>query len=309
VSRKWQIILACAAAVLALTGLAWFAHRIPNGVGHEPAVGRRVPDLTGREVRVPEHPQRILSLCTSATDTVLRIGAGGQLVAIDEYSRVAPGAEQIEVVGKGSAISQEAVLSRRIDLAFIWWYQDDAAAMLEKLSVPVVRIRSARATEVPAMIRLVGECVDCRDPAEQEAARVAQFLKEASASAAVRPRVYLEMYGAYKTVGRDTYTNDLLELAGGANVVEDTGGSVLLSAERLLHADPDAILFIKGFGDSADIAARPGLADLKAVRQGRIVPLERRWLIAGPALPEAVARMRALLAETVTEERDAHAVP
>jgi iron complex transport system substrate-binding protein len=181
--------------------------------------------------------------------------------------------------------------------------------MLEKLSVPVVRIRSARATEVPAMIRLVGECVDCRDPAEQEAARVAQFLKEASASAAVRPRVYLEMYGAYKTVGRDTYTNDLLELAGGANVVEDTGGSVLLSAERLLHADPDAILFIKGFGDSADIAARPGLADLKAVRQGRIVPLERRWLIAGPALPEAVARMRALLTETVTEERDAHAVP
>ena len=64
----------------------------------------------------------------------------------------------------------------RVDLAFVWWYQDDAAAMLEDLAVPVVRIRSGRAAELPAMIRLIGDCVDCRQAAERAAAQAESFL-------------------------------------------------------------------------------------------------------------------------------------
>jgi iron complex transport system substrate-binding protein len=241
------------------------------------------------------------------------MGAADRLAAIDEYGRAVPGTEQIEVIGKGSAVSQEAVLSRGIDLAFLWWYQDDAAAVLERLSVPVVRIRSVRAAETPAMIRLVGECIGCVECAEREASRIEQFLQKAASGTTEnglkRPRVYFEMYGPYKTVGRETYSDDLIRLAGGDNVAAETRGSVLLSAERLVECDPDVVLLIEGYGDAATLAARPGLAGLRAIRQGRVVSLERRWLVAGPALPEAAAHLRALLNGSASDERSCHGLP
>ena len=130
----------------------------------------------------------------------------------------------------------------RVDLAFVWWYQDDAAAMLEEMAVPVVRIRSGRAAELPAMIRLIGDCVDCgRRPTGRGASKfVSRQVVDATGTAA--KRVFLELYGPLKTVGRDTYTNDLLEFAGGRNVAADAKGTVVFSAERLVQADPDVIL-------------------------------------------------------------------
>ena len=163
------------------------------------------------------------------------------------------------MVGKGSAVSREQAAALRVDLAFVWWYQDDVAAMLEDLAVPVVRIRSGRAAELPAMIRLIGDCVDCREAADRAAAQMESFLaKSPPRPAEHAPRVFLELYGPLKTVGRDTYTNDLLELAGARNVAGDAKGTVLFSAERLVQADPDVILVVGAAADRAALAVASG---------------------------------------------------
>jgi iron complex transport system substrate-binding protein len=306
-NRKVQVILAAGASVLVLAGAVWLAARsaeTPAPVAAES--GREVVDMTGRKVRLPAAPERILSLCTSANETVLVLGETARLAAIDEYGRVVPGVERAQVIGKGSAISREAVLALGIDLAFVWWYQDDAATMLEGLSVPVVRIRTGRAAEVPPMIRLVAECLNRRESADRLARRVEAFLEAAPSrdgSRGYRPRVYLELYGPFKTVGRDSYMNDLLALAGADNIAGDIGGTVLLSAERLIKADPDVILFAEGFADTGEITSRPGMAGLKAVQEGRVWPVDRKYLLAGPRLPEAVAGLRAILAGQAPNER------
>ena len=56
---------------------------------------------------------------------------------------------------------------------------------------------------------------------------------------------------------------------------------VLLSAEKLIEADPDVILCVGQPADAAAFAARPGIDGLRAVRQGRVRSLDRRWLVAG----------------------------
>jgi len=118
---------------------------------------RTVTDATGRAVSLPSHPERIISLCTSATDTIVRLGAVSRLKAIDDYGRIVPGAEGLPCLGRAAALSREAVQAVRADLAFVWWYQDDAARLLEESGVPVVRVRCGRIGDVPTMIRLVGE--------------------------------------------------------------------------------------------------------------------------------------------------------
>jgi len=258
--------------------------------------------MTGQRVRIPTTPRRVLSLCTAATDTLVSLEAADRLAAIDEFNRVVPGSQRAAIVGKGSAISRESVAALKIDLAFIWWYQDDAAAMLKDLSIPVVRIRSGRVAELPATIRLVGDCLDRREAAEVLAQRVDAFVAHPTTRpGGGTPRVFLELYGPFKTAGRDTYTDDLLELAGCANVAADAKGSVVFSAERLVQADPDVVLCVGEDADAASLARRPGVSDLRAVRAGRVVALNRYWLVAGPNMPQSVAKIHAAIADCVAK--------
>jgi iron complex transport system substrate-binding protein len=278
-------VLAAAANTAQETGAGW----------------REVKDAAGQVVKVPVAPGHVLSLCTSATDTILRLKEGARLAGIDEYSRIVPGATNLAVLGKGSAISREQVLARQIDLAFVWWFQDDVAQLLADLRVPVVKLRCGRAAEVPATIRLVGQCLGATDAAEALAQSVAEKLARlASLNTTNPPAVYLELYSPFKTSGRDSYLSDLFELAGGRNIAADAAGPVLLSSERLLAADPQCVVLISGFGTPEQFARRGGLENLSAVKAHRVHLLDRYCLVAGAGLPEGVAALRRLLHPTAS---------
>jgi iron complex transport system substrate-binding protein len=227
---------------------------------------------------------------------MLAIGGHAQLAAIDEYSRVVPGAADIPVIAKGSAFSREEVLAQHIDLAFIWWYQDDAAKLLGELSVPTVRVHAVHAEDLPATVRLIGRSV-AREPAANRLAEdLAKFLQQQTNSAASRPRVYLELYSPYRTIGGDSFVNDLIWLAGGTNIAAGvTRSSVVLSPEQLIAANPDVILFVNGFASPEAIAQRPGFAKLRAVKQGAVCGIERDCLVAGSRLPVSVEKLRAVI--------------
>jgi iron complex transport system substrate-binding protein len=260
------------------------------------SVYHAVKDASGQMVKIPVEPKHILSLCTSATDTMLRLGEAARLAGIDEYSRIVPGASNLVVLGKGSAVSREQVLAREIDLAFIWWYQDDVAQVLADLHVPAVKLRCGRAAEVPATIRLVGQCLGTTNAAYALANGVTEKLARIPrAGTNSAPQVYLELYSPFKTGGNDSYLNDVIELAGGRNIAANASGSILLSAEQLLVADPQCVILIAGFGTPEQFARRGGLARLSAVKTRHIYTLDRYCLVAGAGLPEGVAALRQLI--------------
>ncbi len=288
------IVLACIAAALP----------IACSRTSEPQTSVSASNATGASNKTPSHPLRIVSLCSAATDAVIQFGAADRLVGVDQYSRIAPGADKIPVVGKGSAVSKETIAALRPNLAFVWYYQNDVAAMFEELGVPTIRIRVARVAELPDTLRLIGESLDCRDQANRAAERIQKFLDSHKATSAVagapiKPRVFLEMYGPFKTMGRNTYVDDLLNLAGAENVAAEAEGSVILSAEKLVQSDPGVILRLKDLGD-AKIAERPGIDSLLAVRQNHIYDVDRYYLTAGPSLPESVEKLRAVIARAVS---------
>jgi iron complex transport system substrate-binding protein len=99
------------------------------------------------------------------------------------------------------------------------------------------------------------------------------------------------------TITSDTFIGELLGLAGLtsiADAVNDTaGGFPRLSAEYVLDADPD-VMFVAhtdGTGqDPAEVTARPGWDELRAVRDDAVVVLDSaissRW---GPRIVELLA--------------------
>jgi len=268
-----------------------------------------IQDMTSRMVYITKSPSNILSLCASATDTIIAMGERSRLTAIDEYGRVVPQTEGIPVIGRGSAISSEEVIARHIDLAFIWWYQDDVARQLAGLGVPVVRLRSGRASEVPGMIRLIGDCLTNREAADQIAKPVEAFLQVPLKTPISVPRVYLELYAPFKTSGAETYANDLIEMAGGSNVAAGTTGNVLLSPELLIQSNPEIILFLNQPHASSTIEQRGGLDALLAIQSKRVYPINRYWLVAGSGMPQAVEQLRMILQSTNQTGGINHGVP
>jgi iron complex transport system substrate-binding protein len=241
-------------------------------------------------------PSRVLSLCTTATDTMVRLGLGSSIAGIDEYSAVVPGTRGIPIIGKGAAISKEEVLARGIDLAFVWWFQDSASRALAELGIPAVTIRCDRAADVPGTIRMIGARLGAGGGAERLAAGMEERLRALPPpGGGAPPTVYFELYSPLRSCGRDSYIDDLIGMAGGRNIAADASGPLLLSAERLLADDPDFVVLLKGICTPGQFAARGGLGTLAAVRLGRVVELDRYSLVAGAGLPEGVAALRSLL--------------
>jgi iron complex transport system substrate-binding protein len=99
---------------------------------------------------------------------------------------------------------------------------------------------------------------------------------------APRPRTLYEVFhaeGTTYTAGEGSFLASLLELAGATPVSGNAEG--VLDAEGLVAADPQLVLLGTASYDPAladpgaalaAVRARPGWADLDAVRAGRIVP-------------------------------------
>jgi iron complex transport system substrate-binding protein len=148
------------------------------------------------------------------------------------------------------------------------------------LDLPVLVVYAEDVEGVFADIELIGSAVGRADEAADLVAsmRAGFDQVEAATRDAERPRVFYEtgdqpaIYG----VADESFIAAMLELAGGDPVT--TGSTTVweMPQERLVEADPEIILL----GDAAygvteeSVAARPGWADLSAVREGEIHPID-----------------------------------
>jgi iron complex transport system substrate-binding protein len=92
------------------------------------------------------------------------------------------------------------------------------------------------------------------------------------------------------TVGRETLISELVERAGGTNVVEEPG-YVPYSVEQLVEADPAVYLATLGsMSDPKELQQRAGYKGLSAVKGGRVIILEDN-LVSRPG-PRVVEGLR-----------------
>jgi iron complex transport system substrate-binding protein len=119
--------------------------------------------------------------------------------------------------------------------------------------------------------------------------------------------------GAVRSVwaaGPDTFYEDVLEIAGATNALDDTIVRYPeLSREGLAALDPDAIIDVVAGINQRNLEIEEivdgwnALTELRAVREGRVRVLEGDVMVVpGPRLPELVARMARALHPDVDVE-------
>ena len=243
-----------------------------------------------------EAPERIVSLSPTGTEILFAIGAGEQVVAVDDQSDFPEGVPTSDLSGYEPNL--EAIIAYEPDLVVATDLAPDVATGLEAVDVTVLDLPApTEIDEVYQQITDVGIATGYEDEAADLAASMRADIEELAATVPERetaPTYYHELDNTLYSVTSSTFIGQIYELAGLENVADaadpngDLGGYPQLSAEYLVDADPDYIFLAdtECCGQNADtVAARPGFGDLTAVREGNVVELSddvaSRW---GPRL-------------------------
>ncbi len=206
-------------------------------------------DALGRQVSPKVYPpQRIISLAPNITEILYAIGAQDQLVAVTDYCKYPPEARQKEKIGGFINPNLEKIVSLNPDLVIVTADspQDKLFGQLERLRIPVFVINPGSLNETFQTISQIGEVCGRKENAEkinvslrQRVAKIEEKIKSA-----LRPKVLLLWSeDPLITAGKDTFTDDLIQLAGGINIAHDSNIKYpKYSMEEILRRKPDIII-------------------------------------------------------------------
>jgi iron complex transport system substrate-binding protein len=249
-----------------------------------------VGDDVGRSVVVPAPPRRIVCLLPSFTETVFALGAGDQVVGIDDYSDYPPATQRLPKLGGLYDTQIERALSLEPDLVSVS-EANAARASLGSGGAAVWAGSPHRFEDVYRIIELTGKLLGRKREADALVTRMRAEIAAVEASVRSLPpvSVYYELDPTPYTVGPSSFIGVLLTKAGGANIVPAALGDFpKINPELVLSSNPAVII-----GASLeDIAQRPGWSELTAVKTRRVYQLasaEAHLLSRpGPRLPEGL---------------------
>ncbi len=236
-----------------------------------------VTDDAGRKVTIDAKPERIVSLAPGNTEICFALGILDRVVGVTTYDDFPPEVTSIEKVGDFVTPNLEAIAALEPDLVLATTgVQADLIDRIEATGARVVAIDPASLDALYDSIMLVGTITGEPAAAASLVDRMKADLETIQSAIEAAPvPCFIEIaQEPLFTAGQGTLINDLIEQAGGENIVTEQG-YVAYSLETLLTKDPEVYLATRGsMSDPNDLAKRPGFDKLAAVKNGRVHVLD-----------------------------------
>ena len=251
-------------------------------------------------------PRRIVSLSPTATETLFAIGAGKQVVAVDDQSDYPAQAPHTKL--SGFTPNVEAIAGYRPDLVVVSYDPGGLVSGLRGLGIPVLVQDAAKDfAGMYAGIAQLGRVTGHVAEATSLVARMKRQIASLVAKNTRRARgltVYHELGPDLYSVTSKTFIGRVYSLFGLKNIADaaDSTGSGYpkLSAEYVVSQSPDVVVLADIHcceQSPRTVAARPGWKNVSAVRSGTIVRIDdsiaSRW---GPRVVNFVRAIAAALA-------------
>lgn len=241
------------------------------------------------KVTLAKKPERIVSLSATHTETLFAIGAGPQVIAVDDQSNHPPQAPKTALSGFKPNV--EAIVAQKPDLVIVSDDIDKIVGELGKLNVPVLQEPApAKLEDAYDEIADLGAATGNQAKAEEIVAGMKAKLGELAAAAPKGHKLtyYHELDQTPYAATSGTFIGQIYGLFGLTNIADKApdaaGGYPKLSAEFVAQADPDLIFLadVKCCGQSKDtLAKRPGWQKLSAIEDDQVVQLDddiaSRW--------------------------------
>jgi iron complex transport system substrate-binding protein len=246
-------------------------------------------------VTIKTRPARIVSLSPTATEDLWAIGAGPQVVAVDDQSNYPAGVPKTTL--SGYRPNAEAISTYNPDLVIVA-NDGGIVAALQKLGIPVLLAPAATkfggvyeelrqlgaATGRPAKAAAVIKSI------QSQLTKVIRSVPKSNRHLTVFHELSPDLYSATST----TFIGQVYKLFGFRNIADGadkTGsGYPQLSGEYVIAQNPQLVVLSDTLcckQSKQTLAARPGWSTISAVRQNRVVQVSddvaSRW---GPRIVE-----------------------
>jgi iron complex transport system substrate-binding protein len=260
-----------------------------------PADNKTIVDEMGHTVRVPQHPQRIVSLAPSITEILFAIGAADRIAGVTSYCDYPPEAVNKERVGDTLKPNIEKIVAMKADLVIISTSSqlETSFRRLEELQVPVYISNPRTVDQVIDSIDRIGDLVDASKEARDVTRRLRNRVAAVEARVAGSPRPsVLVLLGTEPliTIGSASFINDLIERAGGRSIsADDKADYPQYSVETVIAKQPEIILLQTG---SSELGER--LRQTPAARSNKVFHIDDDLLLRpGPRLIDGLEQIAA----------------
>lgn len=245
----------------------------------------------------------IISLSPTATEMIYAIGAGNQVIAVDNMSNFPAKAGGAESKLSGFEPNVEAIAGMDPDVVLITYDPGDLVSQLEKLGIQTwtgpaamtIEDSYQQLTELGALTNHESGAAKVVDCMKSEIESITSTALQASAG---RDDLtyYYELDDTYYSITSNTFIGQLLAPLGLKSIadgVEEGNDWPQLNIETIVSSDPDMIFLADTkccAQDAATVASRPGWSEMTAVLDSKIIALDddiaSRW---GPRVVDLLA--------------------
>ena len=278
--RRSLVLVAALAALLA-----------PYAAAHPKAAAFPVTiHAANGDVVVKTRPTRIVSLSPTGTEDLFAVGAGSQVVAVDNDSDYPKNAPHSTLSGYTPNI--EAIAGYKPDLVVVSNDIGGVVGSLQKLGVTVLLEPAAdNLAQAYDEIRQLGSATGHAPQAKRVVGGMEASLTKILRSVPKAQRhqtVYHELDPTYYSATSTTFIGRIYKLFGFRNIADaaDTthSGYPQLSAEYIVSANPAIVVLADSVccgQTAATVAARPGWSGIAAVQRHRVITVDdsvaSRW--------------------------------
>lgn len=231
---------------------------------------------------------RIVSLNCSNTEIVCALGLGSQLVGVDDHSDFPEDVvAALPRVGPDLGIDIEKVVALKPDLVLASLTvpgHEEVIAGLERAELNFLAPEPTSVDDVYRDIRDLADAMDVSDRAEAVVETLARELTPAPANEH-KPTLLVQWWPKPVIApGKQSWVNDLLLAAGGANPIGDRDvKSTPLEDNEVCELDPDAIVIswcgVKPDKYRPDVVYRnPAFANMKAIKRQQVFCVPEGYL-------------------------------
>ena len=207
-----------------------------------------VVDDQGNLVVLPAPAQRIISLAPNLTEVLFYVGAGEQIIGVDEYSNYPEEAKSIIRVNNHAAANYELILSLKPDLVVAWesGNGEQIIGRMKELGLPIFVVETRKMNAIPELFTRLGRLTGHDEMAGQRAQDFSQRLNglRETFGGQTDVRVFYQIWNdPFITLNGEHLVSDVIDLCGGVNVFSEAIPLVpYVNIEAIMDADPQVII-------------------------------------------------------------------
>ncbi len=275
----------------------------------ETTIATDVYPVTVGDITLESQPVHIVSLSPTATEMLYAIGAGTQVVAVDEFSNYPPAAAALGTSLSGYEPNIEAISTFEPDLVIASYDPGGLVEQLNSLGIPVLIQDAATSFDnVYEQIEQLGVLTGHIAQSVQVTGQIQSDIQTAVSAVNIPDPLsyYYELDNTYYSVTSNTFIGQIFGMFGLRNIADsaETGNDYpQLSAEAIVSSNPDLIFLAdtKYSNESAaTVGARAGWSKVSAVINGNVFELDddiaSRW---GPRIADLVTAIGAAISKAL----------